>query len=243
MGYSTIKVVGLGCVLASLACARLVSANTEISTVKLEDVLELAMKRNPAMSSAKGAVRQSQGERVAARAFMNPSIDVISGRGSIHEPNTGVSIVERTVNVEQPLEFPSKRKARREAAEAGLLGALAGVEEAQLNVRADAKIAFYRLLLAQRDVDLSTQNLATVREIFQTIKARVDAGQARPFEAIKANVELQKTTKDLSRAQNTLVSARAGLNAVTAGALGTDFSVHGDFEQVRREINVEQLQQ
>ena len=241
MGYSTIKVVGLGCVLASLACAGLVSANSEISTVKLEDVLELAMKRNPAMSSAKGAVRQSQGERVAARAFMNPSIDVISGRGSIHEPNTGVSIVERTVNVEQPLEFPSKRKARREAAEAGLLGALAGVEEAQLNVRADAKIAFYRLLLAQRDVDLSTQNLATVREIFQTIKARVDAGQARPFEAIKANVELQKTTKDLSRAQNTLVSARAGLNAVTAGALGTDFSVHGDFEQVRREINVEQL--
>lgn len=241
MGYSTIKVVGLGCVLASLACAGLVSANSEISTVKLEDVLELAMKRNPAMSSAKGAVRQSQGERVAARAFMNPSIDVISGRGSIHEPNTGVSIVERTVNVEQPLEFPSKRKARREAAEAGLLGALAGVEEAQLNVRADAKIAFYRLLLAQRDVDLSTQNLATVREIFQTIKARVDAGQARPFEAIKANVELQKTTKDLSRAQNTLVSARAGLNAITAGALGTDFSVHGDFEQVRREINVEQL--
>jgi cobalt-zinc-cadmium efflux system outer membrane protein len=233
--------IGISLLLASIACVECASAHTEIPILNLEEVIDLALKRNPAMSTAKGAVRQSQGDRVAASAFLNPSIDAIVGRGSIHEPSTGVSIVERTLTVEQPLELPGKRKARREAAEAGVSGALAGVDEARLNVRADTKVAFFRVLFAQRDVDLSMQNLSTVRDIFQTIKARVDAGQARPFEAVKANVELQKATKDLSRAQNALVAARAGLNAVTAGALSKDFTVGGDFVQVRQDLNLDQL--
>ena len=241
MQPTLIWLIGITLLLEGIGCVVFASANTESPILQLEAVLELALKRNPTMSAAKGGVRQSQGERIAASAFLNPSIDASAGRGSIRDPSTGVSIVERTVTVEQPLELPAKRKARREAAEAGLSGALAGVDEARLNVRADAKVAFYRLLLAQRDVDLSVQNLSTVREIFQTIKARVDAGQARPFEAVKANVELQKATKDLSRAQNALVAARAGLNAVTAGALGTDFSVDGDFAPLRHDLNPEQL--
>ena len=241
MQPTLIWLIGITLLLEGIGCVVFASANTESPILQLEAVLELALKRNPAMSAAKGGVRQSQGERIAASAFLNPSIDASAGRGSIRDPSTGVSIVERTVTVEQPLELPAKRKARREAAEAGLSGALAGVDEARLNVRADAKVAFYRLLLAQRDVDLSVQKLSTVREIFQTIKARVDAGQARPFEAVKANVELQKATKDLSRAQNALVAARAGLNAVTAGALGTDFSVDGDFAPLRHDLNPEQL--
>lgn len=241
MQSAFIWLIGVSLLMTSIGYMDLAAANAEMPSLKLEEVLELALKRNPTMSSAKGAVRQSQGERIAASAFLNPSFDAIAGRGSIHDPNTGVAIVERTLTVEQPLELPGKRKARREAAEASLSGALAGVEEARLNVRADLKVAFYRLLLAQRDVDLSTQNLSTVRDIFQTIKARVDAGQARPFEAVKANVELQKATKDLSRAQNVLVAARAGLNAVTAGSLGTEFSVQGDFAVLRQDLNLDQL--
>lgn len=241
MKYGSILLIGISSVLGVISCGEVAFASTDSGVFKLEEVIELALKRNPAMSAAKGGVRQSQGERAAAGAFLNPSIDASGGRGSIRDPSTGVSIVERTVTVEQPLELPGKRRARREAAEAGLAGALAGVDEARLNVLADVKVAFYRLLLAQRDVDLSAQNLSTVQEIFQTIKARVDAGQARPFEAVKANVELQKATKELSRAQNGLVAARAGLNAVTAGALGKGFSVHGDFASLREDLNLDKL--
>lgn len=241
MRYRTMCLIGVTSLLGSIWCGQSASAGTDPGVFRLEEVIELALKRNPAMHAAQGGVRQRQGERVAAGAFLNPSIDGSGGRGAIRDPSTGVSIVERTVTVEQPLELPGKRRARREAAEAGLAGALAGVDEARLNILADAKVAFYRLLLAQRDVDLSTQNLSTVQDIFQTIKARVDAGQARPFEAVKANVELQKATKELSRAQNGLVAARAGLNAVTAGALGKDFSVHGDFVSLREELKLDKL--
>lgn len=241
MQSTVMWLIGITFLVKSIGYVEFAAANTEIPPLKLDQVLELALKRNPAMNAAKGGVRQSQGERVAAGAYLNPVINGAVGRGTIRDPSTGFTIVERTVTVEQPLELPSKRKARREVAEAGLSGALASVDETRLNVRADVKVAFYRLLLAQRDVDLSAQNLSTVQDIFQTIKARVDAGQARPFEAVKANVELQKAMKDLSRAHNALVSARAGLNAVTAGALGTDFSVHGDFAPLGKDLHVENL--
>jgi cobalt-zinc-cadmium efflux system outer membrane protein len=241
MHYKTIGLIGLTGLLASFWCGETASARADSGVFQLDEVMELALTRNPEMSGAKGGVRQREGERVAAAAFLNPSIDGSGGRGAIRDPSTGVSKVERTVTLEQPIELPGKRRARREAAEAGLAGALAGVEEARLNILADVKIAFYRVLLAQRDSELSTQNLALVQDIFRAIKARVDAGQARPFEAVKASVELQKATKDLSRAHNGLVAARAGLNAVTAGALGREFSVHGTFVSSRQDLNAENL--
>ncbi|MGH7230435.1 MAG: TolC family protein, partial [Nitrospiraceae bacterium] len=207
----------------------------------LNDIVTLALERNPAMAGAAAAVRQSRGERAAAGAYLNPSITGSGGRGAIRDPSTGVSIIERTVTVEQPLELPGKRRARQRAADATLAGAQAGVEDTRLNLLSEVKVAFYQLLLAQRDVELSLQNLSTTQDIFQTIKARVDAGQARPFEAVKANVELQKADKELSRAQNSLVVARVRVDVLTAGALGKKFSVAGDFSSFPQELALDEL--
>ncbi|HXF04741.1 MAG TPA: TolC family protein [Blastocatellia bacterium] len=207
----------------------------------LDDIVTLALERNPAVAAAGGGVNQRRGERVAAGAYLNPSIYGTAGSGAITDPRTGVVILERRVTIEQPLELPAKRRARMNAAEAQLAGAQAELQDTRLKVQSDAKVAFYQLLLAQRDLELSTQNLSITREIFQMIKARVDAGQARPFEAVKANVELQKAEKELSRAENMMAVARVRLDTLTAGALGKVFSVSGDFRSWREELNLDQL--
>ena len=207
----------------------------------LDDIIAMALERNPAMAAAGGGVRQRRGERVTAGAYLNPSISGTAGRGAITDPRTGVAILEHRVTIEQPLELPAKRRARMNAAEAQLAGAQAELQDTRLKVQAEAKVAFYQLLLAQRDLELSTQNLSITREIFQIIKARVDAGQARPFEAVKANVELQKAEKELSRAQNVVLVARVRLDTLTAGALGKTFSVSGDFRSLREELSLDQL--
>lgn len=207
----------------------------------VDEVIRLALERNPAMAGAAAAVKQSRGERTAAGAYLNPSISGTAGRGAITDPRTGVVILEHQVTIEQPVELPGKRRARQGAADAGLAGAQAGVENTRLTVLSDVKVAFYQLLLAQRDVELTIQNLATMQEIFHMIKARVDAGQARPFEALKANVELQKAEKDLSRAQNGLVVARVRVDVLTAGALGKTFLVAGDFVSLPQELALDEL--
>ncbi len=207
----------------------------------LAEIISLALEHNPAMAGAQGVVRQSLGQQVTAGAYLNPSISGVAGRGSIRDPSTGVKITERTVTVEQPLEWQGKRRARQQAADAGAAGANAAVDETRLNVIAETKVAFYHVLLAQRDVELSSQNLTMVEEVLRTVKARVAAGDATVFETMKATVEVQKATKEVARSQNALVVVRAKLDMVTAGTLGKQFSIQGDFEPLQQGLDLEML--
>ena len=207
------------------------------SAYTLNAVIELALERNPIMAGAQGYMRQSRGQQVAAGAYPNPSISGSAGRGSIRDPSTGVTITERTVTVEQPLEWQGKRRARQQAADAGVAGASAAMEEARLNVIAEVKVAFYQLLFAQQDAELAIQNSTMVEEVLRTVKARVTAGEATPFETMKATVEVQKAKKEVARAQNALVVARTKLDMLTAGTLGKPFSIQGDFESFQQRLD------
>jgi cobalt-zinc-cadmium efflux system outer membrane protein len=207
----------------------------------LSRVIELALEHNPAIVGAQGLVRQSRGERLAAEAYPNPSISGSAGPGAIRDPSTGARITERTVTVEQPLEWQAKRRARQQAADAGVAGAGAAFDETRLSVIAEVKVAFYQLLFAQRDAELAIQNSTMVEEVLRTVKVRVAAGEATPFETMKATVEVQKAQKEVSRAQNALLVARAKLDTLTAGGLGKQFSIQGDFESLRQELNLDAL--
>jgi len=232
--------VASGAQLLSLGTNALASEPTA-TTYTLTTVVELALERNPTIAGAQGLIRQSRGQQLAAGAYPNPAISGSAGPGAIRDPSTGVTITERTVTVEQPLEWQGKRRARQQAADAGLAGASAVLEETRLNVIAEVKVAFYQLLFAQRDVELATQNLTMVEEVLRTVKARAAAGEATSFETMKAGVEVQKAKKEVARAQNALLVARVRLDTLTAGALGKQFAIQGEFESPRQGPDLEAL--
>jgi outer membrane protein, heavy metal efflux system len=207
----------------------------------LNEVVQLALQHSPLMSGAEAALEQSRGQRVTAGAYLNPTITGSAGRGSIRDPSNGVSITERTITVEQPLEWLGKRAARQRAADAGVAGALAGMEETQVIVKADVKGAFFQLLFAQHDAQLARENLKTVEDLVKLVTARVSTREAPKFELVKATVELQKSKKDLARADNALLVARAKLNTVTGKALGESFAIQGEFEPVRAGMDLRVL--
>lgn len=210
-------------------------------TYSLDDIVALAVEHSPAMAGAEGFVKQSHGQQIAAGAYPNPSVSGTAGRGSIRDPSTNTRITERTVTIEQPLEWTGKRQARQDAANAGAAGASAALVEARLGLIADVRVAFYQLLFAQRDAEMTAQNVAMVEEVLRTVKARVAAGEATSFDTMKANVEMQKAQKDVARAQNTLVVARMRLNTLTAGSLGKQFAIQGGFQPARQGLDPDRL--
>ena len=230
-----------------IACAGVLTIISPVASAATEgpqeytlgEIITLALEHNPVMAGAQGAVQQSRGQQVAAGAYLNPSISGSVGRGAIRDPSTGVHVTEHTVTVKQPFEWQGKRRARQQAADADVAGASAAMDETRLIVTADAKVAFYRVLFAQQDMDLATQNLTMVEEVLRIVKARVAVGEATPLETMKATVETQKAKKEVARAQNALVVVRAKLNMVTGGALGKQFSIRGDFESPRQELDRE----
>ena len=113
MQYKTVCLIGIISLLGSIWCGESSPASANTGVFKLEEVIELALNRNPAMAGAAAAVKQSRGERTAAGAYMNPSISGTAGRGAITDPRTGVVILEHQVTIEQPVELPGKRPLTR----------------------------------------------------------------------------------------------------------------------------------
>ena len=204
------------------------TSQTTVPTFSLQDILSMALEKNPLVTESEGFIEQKEGNQLSAAAYPNPTLSFQSARGTVRDP-TGITLTERYVTLSQPLEWPGKRAARQQAAQAGVEGALASREETKLNLIAFTKHAFYDLLLAERQTETAIQNVQTMEEVQMAVIRRVDAGEAPPFDAVKIKVESMKVQKEVARAKGIVQSIQASLNSLTAGALGLEFSIHGDF--------------
>ena len=216
-------------------------AKDPIPTFDLDRIIDLALERNPTIASAQSVIAQSEGRRIEAGAYPNPTITVQTADGALRDPSIGRRMGERAMSLSQPLEWPGKRAARQDAAEAGFAGATVGLEESKLNLIAEVKTAFYDLLLAERTVDLLQQNLEIVQEVARIVKVRVRSGEGPQFEAVKADVEVLKAKQEMTKARNAVRVKLVGLDTLTAGALGPRYKVQGDFRSLRDHLDPEQM--
>ena len=221
----------------ALAEAEVDTSNNETTTFSLQEILSIALKQNPLLAEGQSIVEQKEGNALAASAYPNPTVSVQAGRGSVRDPSMGTSITERYVTLSQPLEWPGTRHAQQQAAQASVKSAEAGLAEAQLNVVAEIKKGFFDLLLLQQEVALTLQNVQTVEKLNAAVQARVKAGEAPPFEVIKIKVEALKVQKELIRTKCAVRSAKATLNSLTAGGLGDEFSIRGEFQTISGALN------
>lgn len=224
------------------------SANAETSqpTFALPEIIGLAMERNPLIAGANAVIDQSTGQRTAAGAYPNPIVHGDAGRGYLRDAGALAgdipsSATEYMAGFSQPFEWPAKRAARQRAAEAGLAGASVGLVETRLNLASDVKVAFYDLLLAQRDLELAKNNLSIVEDVRRVVGVRVRLGEAPQFDLIKAEVEVLKANQAVTRGENTVRVNRVILDTLTAGALGRSYAVSGDFLAFPGGLDLERL--
>lgn len=221
---------------------QLLLAQDEERSYSLPEVIGLAFDHNPRPAGAIGVIDTQQGLLVQAGAYPNPTIMGRGGQGSIRD--TGIlgpgafsevppnSVTEYNAQVSQPLEWPAKREARKDAARAGLEGAIVGYDETLLHLRADVKLAFWTLLSTQQSLQLAKENLAIIHDIRRTVDRRVELGETPRFEAIKAEVEVLKAEQRVTREENNVEISRVVLDTLTAGSLGSRYRIEGEFERL-----------
>ena len=235
--------------LGPLASLSALAAEPPTPRYNLDTIIDQALARNPSMSLAEGHIDYSRGQQVAAGAYPNPIVSGNAGYGEIRDAGRAdiqqslsrQSLTEYNLTLGQPLEWPSMRTARKQAAEAGLATANAGLQEARLHLIVQVKVAFSDLLLAQQDAALARQNLETVEGVTRIVKARVKSGEAPQFESIKAEVEVLKARQELARADNAVRINRVALDTLTGGALGLSYTVEGEFLGIPQDLQIDAL--
>lgn len=231
--------------------ARSIGAQEERRSYSLPEVIALAIDHNPRPTGAIGTIDIQEGLVIQAGAYPNPNIVGRGGRGSLRDAGvlgpgafSGApinSLAEYNAQVSQPFEWPAKREARKSAAQAGLEGAIVGYDETLLNLRADVKLAFWTLLSTQRSLELAKENLAIIQDIRQVVERRVELGEAPRFEAIKAEVEVLKAEQRVTREENNVEVSRVVLDTLTAGSLGPQYEITGEFERLPSALERNQL--
>jgi cobalt-zinc-cadmium efflux system outer membrane protein len=195
----------------------------------LQEILAISEERNLTVAIFQTNIDAAHGILTSARAYPNPDLEAEIVRGkALGEPGFAFGR-EYSLGLSQPFEWPGKRIYRRKAAEAEVGVAREETEDFRLELTAQVKEAFFNVLLSERLLDVSRKNVETVEAVVRSVKLRVDSGETPELEMIKARVELLKVTKDLKRAENRVVLAKAVLNSLLGGTFGEDYEIQGEF--------------
>lgn len=211
----------------------------EKKSYTLDELLPIAFGKNPSLAIFKANLEASRGEALSAAAYPNPEIGIEGGRGKSLE--AGGSKGEYSVGIGQPIEWPSKRKFRKQAAKASVEVSEKELDDFRLQLRAEVKEAFFQLLKDKKVLEIARENSKIAGELLKTVELKVKAGEAPEFELVKAKVEALRADKELRSAGNTIVASKAILNGLLGNILKNDFDVEGAFKVPEGKYELEAL--
>ncbi|TAN63181.1 TolC family protein [bacterium] len=205
----------------------------------LDELLSMSIDANPSATVYKANLEAIRGEAVSAVAYPNPEVSFEVGGGK--STDTGESKGEYSLGVGQPLEWPSKRYFRKRAAKASVEASEKELDDLRLQLRAEVKRAFFRLLKDKRILETAKENSKIAVELLKTVELKVRAGESPEFERIKARVEALRADKEVKRAGNTIAASKAILNGLTGNTLKDGFDVEGVFKAHERKYDLQAL--
>jgi outer membrane protein TolC len=192
-----------------------------LPTVTLPEAVELALRVQPAIVQARGAVRTAQ---AGSREVTGAWLPTVSANTSWSRSQVSTSVSNEGIpftppansyragwNASLDLFDGFQRFAERRAASATLASADAGLTNQQFQVTLQVKEAFFNALAADELLRVSTTRIQRAEEQLKVAKEKLAAGSATRSDTLRSAVELGNARLQLLQAQTTLASTRAEL--------------------------------
>jgi outer membrane protein, heavy metal efflux system len=186
-------------------CARAAA----VSPLTIEQVVELAVAANPQVRSAEARWNSAEHSILPAYAPADPTF-TFSNQDS---PTNGFSRPSsQSYEVNQTLQFPGKGYLQGRSAERFAEIARLAYEAIRRDVRAEAKTAFYQLLLDQALHGVVAENLATLKRVLEVTQVGYSTGQVTQLDFISAEFDLASAEQQERQLEVTRAIDRANLN-------------------------------
>jgi outer membrane protein TolC len=180
-----------------------------------EDALDLAAyltevrARNPVLESARARVAALEHRERPARAWDDPFV-AVGPDGFAEEGGGGAEMVRYQIS--QTVPFPGKRGARGDAAAERAGSAAADAETLERQLVVAATQTFYRLLHAQRALELNRELTDLVADAEASGKARYRTGDAAHHQWLLAKAELGVLATERVRLEGDATGLQAEIN-------------------------------
>lgn len=211
-------------------------------TFTLDQMMDIAVERNPAMNVANAQAAAASAGMITAKSYANPQLDFGAGPSRYKVGNQDPR-ANWGIGLSQQLEYSNVRAARREVASANIDISEIGKQVTKLQLRNSVKVAFYDVLQRQQILKIAEGNLDLLKQIHERVKLRVDVGEAAKYEVIKADTELLVAERDFQTAEVSINQAKAYLRGLSSNTLPTDYEVAGALPMQEKLRQLSELKQ
>ncbi len=177
------------------------------TALALPDAERRALDWSPALKAAGARIQIEEGRLRQAGLYPNPDVSLDSTwltRGAQNR--------ETILNLRQPIAWPAFRDLLRREAMERIEAARHDRDRARLDVLLEVRGAYDRLYFAGAILKVENEDLEATRSLRKAAEARVAAGDAPPFEALKAAVEVSRAESDVERARGEVQAETASIN-------------------------------
>jgi len=173
----------------------------------LETAVRLALENHPDLRAASARVEAAAGRAQQARPWPNPELE-LRAEDWPASPGRGFADAKQLLGLTQTLPFPGKKSLDRQIGGAGVKFSEAELALRRAEIERDVKAAFWRVLVAERLVEVSGQLVAVAESAAATARQRVEAGAAAYPEQLRAEVQAEQARTELAERQRELAGAR-----------------------------------
>ncbi len=183
------------------------------NVLTLDDAVRLALQNNPDLQASKGRVAAAAGRAYQAKLWTNPELGLSVEEWPVSGGN-GFSDAKQTIGLSQTLPFPGKKKLDRQIGQSGVRLTEAELKLRRREVVREVKTAFFRVLAAERLVEVAGELVKVAESSASTARKRVAAGAAADQEQLRAEIPLEQTRTELAGFEQELADARQTLGMV-----------------------------
>ena len=204
---------GIGVCFFPIALFPLIARAQE--SLDVERYVEIVRRSHPAGHQAKAHEAAALAERRGAGLFSDPIIEYSHSRASIE----GLRATERGFAVTQVLPWPGWRSAEVRVSEKAGDGWRAAGQALLWDVEVEARHAFSRLVESYALVEIERSAEDDARSLRDVVGRRVDLGESRESDRLRANVQWMRQQTALDAAEREATAAERVVRALAVAPL------------------------
>lgn len=178
--------------------------------LSLQDAIGKATAQNPELKAAESNIRAARARETQASAWPNPNLTLSLDEAPFASPLNGSLLA----GISQPLIIGAQRSAQIEAAKLDHAVAELERDALRLDLAAQVKQAYARMLFAQESLRHASLNAEAAETLLKAMQTRLKAGEVARVEVLRAEVERDKARRMVASAEGRLKQEKGRLNVL-----------------------------